>query len=76
MLNYAWSSAVDVYDLTGTPYLIQADSAGNIHLLDAKTGKVLNKMNLGSNIEASPAVFNDSIVVATRGGMIYCLKIT
>ncbi|MFC5648769.1 PQQ-binding-like beta-propeller repeat protein [Paenibacillus solisilvae] len=75
MPNYAWSSPVDVYDKSGKSYIIQADSAGNIHLLDGKTGKVLHTIRLGSNIEASPAVYNDKIVVAARGGIIYCLKI-
>ncbi|BBH19998.1 hypothetical protein Back11_13430 [Paenibacillus baekrokdamisoli] len=75
MPNYAWSSPVDLYDQSGKAYLIQADSIGNVHLLDGKTGEVVHTINLGANVEASPAVYNDRIVVATRGGIIYCLKV-
>ena len=28
-------------------------------------------MSLGSNVEASPAVYNNMVVVGTRGGLIY-----
>jgi outer membrane protein assembly factor BamB len=75
MPNYAWSSPVDLYDQEGHTYLIQCDSMGNMYLLEGKTGKELYQINLGSNIEASPAVFNDTIVVATRGQKIFGIKI-
>ena len=67
MNHYAWSSPVIVYDQDGTAYVVQADSSGNLFLLDAKTGTLLDTINLGSNIEASPAVFENTIVVGTRG---------
>ena len=75
MPNYAWSSPVDFYDADGKGYIIQCDSIGNMYLLDGITGKILNKINLGSNIESSPAVFEDYIVVGTRGGNIVGVKI-
>ncbi|WP_078430586.1 PQQ-binding-like beta-propeller repeat protein [Alkalihalobacterium alkalinitrilicum] len=75
MPNYAWSSPVDVYSKNGNSYIIQADSVGNIHLLEGATGELLDKISIGSNIEASPAVFNDTLVVASRGGTIYGVKI-
>lgn len=67
MTHYMWSSPVAVYDSAGTGYLIQCDSAGNMFLLDGRTGKELHKINLGSNIEATPAIYNNTIVVAPRG---------
>jgi len=75
MPSYTWSSPVAVYDKNGQAYLIQCDSIGTMYLLNGKTGEVINKINLGSNIEASPAIFNDSIVVASRGGQIFKVKI-
>lgn len=75
MPYYSWSSPVDFYDNQGNAYLIQADSIGDTYLFDAKTGKLLDKVNLGSNIESSPAIYNDTIVVATRGQKIYGIKI-
>ncbi len=73
--NYMWSSPVDVYDDEGNGYIIQGDSAGNLHILDGKTGQKLNSITLNANIESSPAVFNNTLVVATRGGSIYGVKI-
>lgn len=74
MDNYAWSSPVAVYDKDGKAYIIACDSVGNMMMLDSK-GTLLSKINLGSNIEASPAVFNDTLVVGTRGCQIYGIKI-
>ncbi|QJD83114.1 pyrrolo-quinoline quinone [Cohnella herbarum] len=75
MANYAWSSPVDVYDKSGKAYLIQADSIGNISVISASNGKVVGKLSIGTNIESSPAVFNDYAVVASRGGKIYGIKL-
>lgn len=73
--NYMWSSPLDFYDKTGKGYLIQCDSAGNMFLLEGTTGKELHKINLGSNIEASPAFYKDYIVVAPRGNKIVGIKL-
>lgn len=75
MPNYSWSSPVDIYDDKGKGYLIQGDSIGNLTLIDGKTGQVLNAINLVSNIESSPAVYNNILVVATRWGKIYGVNI-
>ncbi len=68
---YSWSSPVAVYTSNGDGYIILCDSDGNMHLLDGKTGVVKDTINLGKNIEATPAVFNNTIVVGTRGKKIY-----
>lgn len=68
---YSWSSPVTVYDKKGKGYVITCDSIGDMYLLDGKTGDVLDKMNLGSNVEASPAVYKNTLVVGTRGQKIY-----
>ncbi len=73
--NYSWSSPVDIYTPEGKGYLIIGDSAGNLLMIDAKTGKVLDCINLGANIEGSPTVFNNMLVVGTRGQKIYGVKI-
>ena len=74
MPNYSWSSTVAVYGDNGKAYFVQGDSVGNIYLLNGR-GKVLNSINLGANIEASPIVVDNQIVVATRGGNIYKVNI-
>lgn len=73
--NYMWSSPVDVYNKEGNGFIVQCDSAGNIHLLDGKRGNILDSLLLNGNIESSPAVYNDIAVVATRNGSIYGIKI-
>lgn len=73
--NYVWSSPVDFYDKNGKGYIIQCDSAGDVFLIDGKTGEILNTITLDANIEASPTISEDTIVVATRGGSIYGIEI-
>ncbi len=75
MSRYSWSSPVAVYDDNGDGYLILCDSGGNVKFINGKTGETLNSINLGSNIEASPAVFNDMLVIGTRGQKVYGIKI-
>lgn len=75
MPDYTWSSPVAVYDKGDKSYIIQCDSSGKMNLLEGTSGKILNSVELGSNIEASPAVYNNMVVVATRGGKMYGVKI-
>ncbi len=72
---YSWSSPVAVYDKKGDGYIILCDSDGNMHLLDGRTGKLKDTINLGKNIEATPAVFENTIVVGTRGKKIYAITL-
>lgn len=72
---YSWSSPVDIYTSEGKAYLLVCDSAGFMHLFEGKTGKLLYSLNLGANIEATPAVFENMAVVGTRGQKIYGIRI-
>lgn len=67
MKRYAWSSPVAVYDDQQRAYLIQCDSVGNMFLIDGATGSVLDSVFFDANIEATPAVFGNTVVVGTRG---------
>lgn len=73
--NYAWSSPVDFYDDEGNGFIILGDSAGTLHLVDGASGTTLDTLKLDANIEASPAIFEDTLVVATRSGSIYGIEI-
>jgi hypothetical protein len=73
--HYAWSSPVAVYTPEGKSYIVLCDTVGQMFLVEGTTGKVLHYISLGTNIEASPAVFDDTIVVGTRGQKIYAVKI-
>lgn len=65
LMAHTVSSPVAVYNDQGKAWLIQADESGVIHLLDARTGEHLNSLALGGEIQASPAVYNDMLVIAT-----------
>ncbi len=65
--NDYWASPVVGYDAQGGAYLIQCDCGGYITLYDASNGQELNHLDLGSRIDSTPAVFNNMLVVGTRG---------
>ncbi|MCE5188226.1 MAG: PQQ-like beta-propeller repeat protein [Eubacteriales bacterium] len=80
--NDYWASPVVVYDAQGKGYLIQCDRGGIVTFYDASSGIQLNTIDLGSRIDSTPAVFNNMLVVGTRGkggagkgAQIVCLKI-
>ena len=68
---YSWSSPTAFYTEDGKGYLIYCTSGGYMYLLDGLTGEMLDFMDLGSNIEASPAVFENTVVVGTRASGIW-----
>lgn len=65
LTNKTISSPVAVYDSQGNACLIQCDESGRLTMLDGLTGQIVNTLELGGKIEASPAVYNDVLVVAT-----------
>jgi len=75
MKFYSWSSPVAIYTKEGKSYLIACDSGGYMNLFEGTTGKKLDSLPLEANIEASPAVYDDMIVVGTRGSKIWGIRI-
>jgi len=73
---YVWSSPVAVYDEEGNGYIILCTTGGTMYLFDGLTGEMLDFIDLGSNIEASPAVYEDMVVIGTRATGIYGVKLT
>lgn len=73
--GYSYSSPIVMYDDDGNGYIVTCDSAGYMYLFDARTGKTLDKLELEGNFEASPAAFNDMIVIGTRASKIYGVKL-
>ena len=74
MTNYAWSSPVAVYEDDGTGYIVVCDSMGYCFLINSR-GQQCNLLNLGGLVEASPAVYEDMIIVGTRKEKICGIKI-
>lgn len=61
----AISSPVAVYNEAGDAWIIQGDQSGKLYLLDGSTGKVCNVLDLGGDIQGSPAVYKDMLVIGT-----------
>ena len=73
---YSWSSPVDVYDSKGNGYILYPTAGGYFYVLDGKTGEKLYDLDLGGNVEASCAVFNDMVVVGHRLQKIFGIKLS
>lgn len=73
--HYCWSSPAAVYSDDGRAYIVQFDSGGYAFLLDARNGAELSKISVGTNVEASPAIFNNMLVVGTRGEKVFGIRI-
>ena len=72
---YSWSSTVITYTDKGKPYIIQGCQNGDLLLIDAASGNVKNRLNFGSAIEATPVVYGNSVVLATRSEKILGVEI-
>jgi outer membrane protein assembly factor BamB len=84
---YSYSSPVDFYDSDGNAYIVICDSIGQVHLINAQTGDRIKyiqtaknlgtpeKTSSGINIEASPVVYNGTMVVGTTTGSIFGISI-
>ncbi len=72
---YAWSSTATMYTKTGAVYLIQCCSDGTVLLFNAANGYLLDSIELNTTLEATPAVFENTIVVGTRDERIIGLTV-
>ena len=75
MGTYGWSSPTCVYTPSGKGYVLVGSYSGKLRLMDGLTGQTVAETTLHGNIEGSPAVFDDMIVIGTRSNLIYGLKI-
>jgi outer membrane protein assembly factor BamB len=62
---FSWSSPIALYTSEGTGYIVSCDSLGNVALYEAATGNLLDSQNTEIGIEASPAAFENTIVIGT-----------
>ena len=74
--NYCWSSPTAFYTEDGRAYIFVADVDGDAKLYDGATGERLCTISLGSTCEASPVVFNDMLIIGTRAGHVFGIKIS
>jgi outer membrane protein assembly factor BamB len=72
---YSWSSPVDFLAEDGKTYMVFCDFKGDMHLMDPKNGKILDTISVGANVEGSPAIYNDMVVVGTYAKKIYGVRL-
>ena len=74
--GYSWSSPTLTFDALGNAYLFQANSNSIMRMINAQTGELITSLEVdGSNIEGSPAIYDDILVIGTRGARIHGIKI-
>ncbi|MEG1559826.1 MAG: PQQ-binding-like beta-propeller repeat protein [Clostridia bacterium] len=72
---YTWCSPSAIYDKDNNGYIVITNYSGNVYLINGKTGDIIYTYNIESNIEASPAVYNNTIVIGTRVQGIFGISI-
>lgn len=72
---YGWSSPVCVYSDSGRGYVAVGSCSGELRLIDGLTGELICDADLQANIEGSPVVFGNTLVVGTRGKKIVAVTI-
>lgn len=72
---YSWSSPVIFQSDEGKTYMIFCDFLGKMYLMDPKNGDILDTVSVELNVEGSPAIYNDMVVVGTYAKKIYGVRI-
>ncbi len=75
LASYSWCSPVDFKSSEGKTYIAYTDYAGYMHLVDPMNGKTLDSVSLGLNVESSPAIYNDTLVVGSYAQKIFGIKV-
>jgi len=76
MAHFGWSSPVLVTGDDGHSYGIVGDSSGLLHLFNPNTGADYSTLQLSKNIEATPAVYGNMLVVGTYAKLLYGIRIS
>lgn len=76
MASYGWSSPVGVYTAEGKGYVLMPCFTGTMYLLDGSNGEVLDTFDLGGHMEASPVVYENTVVIGTRSSRIFGLRLS
>ena len=61
------SSPIALYDDYGNGWILQCEQNGTVHLVEGLSGTRVDSMNLQADIEASPAAYNNVVVIGTTG---------
>ena len=61
------SSPIALYDDEGNGWILQCEQNGTVHLIEGRTGRQVSSLKLEAEIEASPAAYNNVVVIGTTG---------
>lgn len=74
--HFGWSSPLILTGKDGHAYGVVGDSSGLLHLFNPNTGEDYSTLQLSQNIEASPAVYGNMLVVGTYAEKLYGIRIS
>ncbi|WP_080064543.1 PQQ-binding-like beta-propeller repeat protein [Ruminiclostridium hungatei] len=75
LASYSWCSPLDFKSSDGKTYMVYSDFSGYMHLVDPMNGKTLDSVPLQGNVESSPAIYDDTIVVGSYARKIFGIKV-
>lgn len=70
--SYSWSTPTCFYDASGNGYVLYASCIqGSLYWVDGRDGTLLDSFPFHCTVEASPVVYNNTVVLGTRNNEIY-----
>ena len=75
LTSYSWCSPLDFKSSDGKTWMVYSDFAGYMHLVDPMNGQTVDSISLQGNVESSPAIYNDTIVVGSYARKIFGIKV-
>ncbi len=70
--SYSWSSPTCFYDTRGNGYVLYVSCIqGKMYMFDGLTGELCDTFSFACTTEASPVVYNNTVVIGTRNEEIY-----
>jgi outer membrane protein assembly factor BamB len=70
--SYSWSTPTCFYDTKGNGYVLYTSCInGKMYMVDGLTGEVYDTFSFGCTMEASPVVYNNTVVIGTRSEQVY-----
>ncbi len=74
--SYSWSSPTCFYDTEGNGYVLYTSSIqGKMYWFDGLTGELYDTFGFGCTMEASPVVYDNTVVIGTRNEQVYGIKL-
>ncbi|MCH5245197.1 MAG: PQQ-like beta-propeller repeat protein [Muribaculaceae bacterium] len=72
---YSWSSPVGFLNEKDELTVFTGDCAGNVYLIEPRSGEIRFSKSVGHNFESSPVVIGNTVVMGTRGDRIFRMSI-